>query len=741
MLAPQHETLNMEEIDMSRLLLVSNRLPITVKVEHGEVHVNRSAGGLATGMRGPHERSGGLWIGYPGDVSRLPPEQKTALEGRLADLRCVPIHLTPGEVSRYYEGFSNGVLWPLFHYLLDRVPLGERDWESYRRVNERFADLVASRYREGDLVWVHDYQLMLVPGLLRKRIPDAKIAFFLHIPFPSSEVFRILPWRTQLLEGLLGADLVGFHTLSYMRHFATSLMLVLGLEANVDRVVADGREVRFGAFPMGIDAKAFDALGRAPETIAEAEKTRQGGQRILLGIDRLDYTKGIPRRLLALERLLEREPSMRGKVRLVQVTVPSRTNVEAYQGFRSKVDELIGRINGAYATVHSVPIHSMYRSFNERQLASLYRAADVMLVTPLRDGMNLVAKEFIACRSDEDGVLVLSELAGAASELGDALLVNPYDIGEMAATFKRALSMPESERKHRMQNLRQRVMEHDVHVWVESFLSSVEQQCYETKGRVRATTPSSAMEALADELRGAPRLVVLLDYDGTLVRFARTPEGAAPDDDLRKLLDALAKRPNTEVHVVSGRTRDVLERWLGDLPISLAAEHGFWTRDPSTKEWCARKDLPPEWSARFTQLLREFVARTPGSLLEEKSASLTFHYRMAEPAFGSLQAKELRLHLGDLLKNAPVEILPGDKIVEIRPIGVGSSALVASLLANAPENARLLALGDDLVDEEMFAALSPPHVAVHVGPGPSRAPYRLSGPMSARAFLQGLVAR
>ncbi|MDC3956172.1 bifunctional alpha,alpha-trehalose-phosphate synthase (UDP-forming)/trehalose-phosphatase [Polyangium jinanense] len=726
---------------MARLLLVSNRLPVTVKVEHGEVLVTRSAGGLATGMKGPHERSGGLWLGYPGDVSRLQPDQRAALEARLEELRYVPLHLSPGEVSRFYEGFSNGVLWPLFHYMLDRVPLGgERDWESYRRVNERFADLVAAHHREGDIVWVHDYQLMLVPGLLRKKIPNARIGFFLHIPFPSSEVFRILPWRTQLLEGLLGADLIGFHTLSYLRHFASALLLVNGLEANVDRVFTEGREVRLGAFPMGIDAAALSTLAGSPEVAAEAQAFRQPGQRILLGIDRLDYTKGIPRRLLALERLLEREPSLRGKVRLVQVTVPSRTNVEAYQGFRSRVDELVGRINGAYATVHSVPIHSMYRSFNERQLASLYRAADVMLVTPLRDGMNLVAKEFVASRTDEDGVLVLSELAGAASELADALLVNPYDIGGVAAALKRALTMPENERRQRMQNLRQHVLEHDVHGWAQSFLSTLEEQSEASHGRALGATTSAALEVLTTELRQAPRLTLLLDYDGTLVRFARAPDQAAPDPDLRHLLTALARRPGTRVHVVSGRSRDALERWLGDLPISLAAEHGFWTRDAEAREWRARKNIPSDWNAKFLPLLRQFVARTPGALLEEKNASLTFHYRMADPEFGVLQAKDLRLHLGDLLKNTPVEILPGDKTVEIRPMGAGSGALVASLLERAPPGARLVALGDDLVDEEMFAALPAPHVAMHVGPRPSRAPYRLSGPAAARAFLQAIAA-
>ncbi|UQA57981.1 bifunctional alpha,alpha-trehalose-phosphate synthase (UDP-forming)/trehalose-phosphatase [Polyangium aurulentum] len=726
---------------MARLLLVSNRLPVTVKVDHGELHVSPSAGGLATGLKGPHQRSGGLWMGFPGDASRMDEAQRAELEARLAELQCVPIHLSPGEVSRYYEGFSNGVLWPLFHYLLDRVPLDARDWESYRRVNERFADLVAEHHREGDIVWVHDYQLALVPGMLRRRIPNARIGFFLHIPFPSSEIFRILPWRNQILDGLLGADLVGFHTLSYLRAFVASLMLVHGVEANVDRVWYEGREVRLGAFPMGIDAAAFAALADTPEVIEEARAIRKSaeGQHILLGIDRLDYTKGIPRRLLAIERLLEREPSLRGKVRLVQVTVPSRTKVEAYQDFRRQVDELVGRINGAFATVQSVPIHSLYRSFSERQLTALYKAADAMLVTPLRDGMNLVAKEFVAARTDEDGVLVLSELAGAASELGAALHVNPYDIGQVAMAMKRAITMPREERRWRMAALRGRVLAYDVHRWAQSFIDTLETQSEDTARRVTHTATPDELEKLTEEIRNERRLLVLLDYDGTLVEFEGLPENARPDEDLRALLRALAERPGTRVHVISGRTRPMLEGWLGDLPIGLSAEHGFWTRPGPQGTWTMRGHVPADWKSRFLPLLEQFVARTPGSLIEEKWASVTFHYRMADAAFGALQAKELRLHLGDLLKNAPVEVVPGDKVVEIRLLGAGSGALVPWLLRDAPQGTRVLALGDDLADEEMFAALASPHVAVHVGPGPSRAAYRLSGPAAARSLLREIA--
>ena len=454
---------------MARTLLVSNRLPITVKLEQDKVSVLRSPGGLATGLKGPHERSGGLWIGWPGDISRLSREQVVVLEQQLAEMRLVPLYLTSSELSHYYEGFSNGLLWPLFHYLLDRMKLDDRgfDWESYRAINQRFADLVAAHYQPGDLIWVHDYQLCLVPAMLRRRLPRAKIGFFLHIPFPASEVFRILPHRSAILEGLLGADLIGFHTFSYLRNFSTSLLRLLGIEADLDRVAVAGREVRLGVFPIGVDARAFENLANAPEVQAEVQAIQQGatGRKLILGIDRLDYTKGMPRRLLAIERFLEREPSWRGRMRYVQVAVPSREKITAYEALRQQVHDLVSRINGTYGTATDVPVHYLYRAFQERQVAAFYRSADVMLVTPLRDGMNLVAKEFVAARPDCLGSLILSPYTGAARELVSALLVNPFDTDSLADAMDEALVMSPDETTRRMSNLREVVRANDIYHW------------------------------------------------------------------------------------------------------------------------------------------------------------------------------------------------------------------------------------------------------------------------------------
>lgn len=725
---------------MSRLLIVSNRLPVRVSADAG-ARVLPSTGGLATGLRTPHERLGGVWIGWPGDLDDLDPESRRSIDARLAEMRLVPLHLPRDLAKRYYEGFSNGVLWPLFHYLTYALPFEIGDYDAYEAANERFADAVAAVWRPGDRVWVHDYQLLLVPEMVRRRCPGARIGFFLHIPFPSSELFRALPNRDLLLRGMLGADLVGFHSPAYLRHFASTVLRILGAPTEIDRLRWDGREIRLGVFPMGIDAKGFAATAASREVLEEALALRdEGDLRILLGVDRLDYTKGIPRRLLAFERLLQKHPELRERVRFVQVAVPSREDVDAYQAFRRQADELIGRIHGAFATTRWVPVHWLYRSLSREEVVALYRAADVMLVTPIRDGMNLVAKEFVASRNDGDGVLVLSEFAGAAAELAESLQVNPFDVDAMADTFHRALTMPAAERRRRMAALARRVHGYDVHRWVADFLDKLDASACGVSAAPLGPSAPSEVEGLLAELRGAQRLLLLLDYDGTLMPICRTPDLAAPDDEVRQLLSELAQDARFYVHVVSGRARETLEDWLGDLPIGLHGEHGLWSRNAAGSWACDAPDTSA-WLERVVAMLEGFSARTPGSLVERKTASLAWHWRAADPEYGAFQAKDLQLHLTELLSNQPVEILLGDRVIEIRPHGVHKGRIVPPLAAASPPGTRILAMGDDRTDEDMFGALHGDGVAIHVGPLPTLAPHRLPDVAAARKFLRALLDR
>jgi trehalose 6-phosphate synthase/phosphatase len=722
-----------------RQLIVSNRLPGTVvRSPDGKLDVMPSSGGLATGLGFVHEASDTLWIGWPGNPADCTEAECDDVGARLAELRMVPVWLTPDEVTGYYEQIANGVLWPLFHYLPEQLPLQITDWSVYEEVNARFAAAVAAVHRPGDQIWVHDYHLMLVPDMLRVRLPDAQIGFFLHIPFPSFEVFRTLPSRERLLEGMLGADLVGFHTATYGRNFTSSLLRLLGLAARVDRVQVGDREVRIGVFPMGIDAREWASLGEDPEVRSEARSlVGDGDGTLIVGIDRLDYTKGIPRRLLAFQSLLEKHPELHERVRLVQVAVPSRSGVAAYRDFRSQIESLVGHVNGRFGTPHWAPVHYIHRNLNPREVAALYRAADVMLVTPVRDGMNLVAKEFVAARSDEGGVLVLSEFAGAASELAEALRVNPYDIESTAETVYRAITLPDEERSNRMRALRRRVFSYDVQRWARDFLAALEDAGARSRqASVAVSSPTTIGDELA-KLRSAPALVLLLDYDGTLVPIADVPNLATPDAELLDLLLRLATRPATTVHVISGRTRETLERWLGGLPVWLHGEHGLWSRRPGG-DWELAATLPTAWCERALPILEDFGARTPGSLVEEKSAGLAWHYRMADPEFGAHQANELRMHLSDLLSNEPVEIVSGARVIELRPHGLQKSRIVEMAVQAAPPDAMLLAMGDDSADEDLFAALPPRSVTIHVGATPSNAGLRVGQWSKARALLARL---
>lgn len=728
----------------SRVILVSNRLPISVRVEHGELVVGRSSGGLATGLSGFHDSGDSLWIGWPGESWRLNPDQRRTLNERLTAQRAVPVDLSAAEVQRYYDGFSNGVLWPLLHYQLDRLPLTTEGWETYVRVNQRFADAVVDHYHPGDLIWVHDYQLALVPGMIRQQLPDAAIGFFLHVPFPSAEVFRLLPWRRQLLEGMLGSSLIGFHTVSYVLHFLTSAANVLGCETRQGRASFAGRSIRVGTFPMGIDAAAYEAIGSSRSVMAEAERLRKAasGAALIVSVDRLDYTKGIPRRLLSFERLLEKYPRLRGRVRLVQVAAPSRGSVGQYREIQRTVNEMVGRINGRFASPGHDPIHYISQNLDSERLAAFYRAASIALVTPLRDGMNLVAKEFVACRTDGDGVLILSEFAGAAAELTDALMVNPYDLDSVATTIHDALEMPEAERRDRMAGLREQVRSHDVHRWAREFETALRVEVRRQTRRqdadlAAANTPTEVVAVLLTD-PGRP-LVVLLDYDGTLVGLRPSPQEASPDTEILRILATLALLPGVDVHVVSGRRRVDIELWLGSLPIGLHAEHGLWSRDARQEKW-VRRDVNSAWLETARGVMAARAATVPGSFVEEKDAAIAWHYRKVAVSQGRREAASLTSELDASLADSSATILQGSRVVEVKDAGTDKGLVVMDLAAASP-TARMLIVGDDVTDEDMFRAAPEDAVSVHVGGGRSAARMRLIGPDQVRKLLAELTER
>jgi trehalose 6-phosphate synthase/phosphatase len=697
-----------------------------------------SAGGLATGLHSVHDPGKGLWFGWSGLYDK--PADFTPESDEWKRRGCVPVPLTRTDVRDYYEAYGNGVVWPLFHSLTDRMPLRPGPWDAYEKVNRRFADAVAGALRADDVVWVHDYQLMRVPALLRTKAPGARIGFFLHIPFPSVEIFSALPGRERVLEGLLGADLVGFHTAGYMRNFAAAVERLLGLPVHGDRVTYGGREVRLGVFPMGADVARYadpaPSKSRTPRPPID--------RRLLLGVDRLDYTKGIPRRLLAFERLLETQPDLRGRVCFLQIAVPSRTDVPAYRRFRRQIDALVGRINGAYGTSAWTPVQYVARPVSQEQLVGLYRSCDVMVVTPLRDGMNLVAKEFVASRVDEDGVLVLSEFAGAADEMHEALLVNPYDLDRVAEAMYDALLMSPEERRARMRSMRRRVMHNDAPHWAKSFLAALEEteaaQPVTHERRTRTHLDAAVRRLVVRAATTAPHRLLLLDYDGTLTALAPTPGLAAPDRSLLSLLRTVAEQPATTVHIASGRDRNTLDTWLGGLPVGLHAEHGLWSRMSAGSEW-KRADVLPALprQADVMSMLEEAVKRTPGTLVERKSTGVAWHYRQAEPRLAAAEVKRLRSALTKLLEGEAAEVHAGHKVLEVRLSGVDKGTAIAPALEGIPAGTAIIAIGDDRTDEQLFSALPPDAMTIYVGEGPSRARLRLSSVAEVRLLLTDLA--
>ncbi len=617
---------------------------MTVERGKNRFRFRESIGGLATGLDSFRHARECVWIGWPGLVSETLHEDETKeVHARLREeYSCHPVFLSRREMDAYYEGFCNGTLWPLFTYFPQHVVYDDSWWAAYRRVNERFLDAVLEVVSAGDTLWIHDYHLMLLPKLAREALPGLRIGFFLHIPFPSFELFRLLPWRREILEGLMGADLVGFHTYDYVRHFQDSVRRLMGGEQTGDLITMDSHVLRADAFPIGIDFSHFAETAETPEVEREVARIRErvGRRTIILSLDRLDYTKGTLKRLEAFDLFLEENPRYKEKVTLVLVTVPSRTGVSAYAALKKRIDEVVGQINGRHGTIGWVPIWYLYRAVDSTTLVALYRAADVALVTPLRDGMNLIAKEFLATRTHGEGVLILSETAGAAEELGEALLVNPNDRGEVAAALRRALEMPLADQQQSNGIMQERLRRYDILRWAEDFLDRLadireRQREYYAK-RLTAEMRRSLLEAYRE---GQERLL-LFDYDGTLTHFHRRPERARPDRTLLQLLREVAREPRNEVVLVSGRDRRTLEGWFGEEPVGLVAEHGAWTR-VSGGRWRRFKSVRDDWKAEILPILEWYTDRTPGSSVEEKDFSLVWHYRGVDPEMGTLRAREL----------------------------------------------------------------------------------------------------
>lgn len=708
--------------------------------DNGKLVFKPSVGGVATGLSSLDTDWEKCWIGWPGiDLGDCSGDQVSSAQRRLRKENFYPVGLSAREVEDYYHGFCNEVVWPIFHYFVQYATYKKKFWDSYIEVNGKFARAILDVARDGDRIWIHDYHLMLVPDMVKKELPDSSIGFFLHIPFPSSEIFRLIPWCREIIEGLAGADLIGFHTFDYVRHFAESVRRILGHEHSLGSFIIGEREIRTDTFPMGIDYRKFSAAAKNSAVRRRKNEFRDllgAGRKIILSIDRLDYSKGIPERLRAFDLFLRENPQVKDKAVLILVAVPSRTEVSRYKMLKNEVDNLVGSINGRHGTIAWNPIHYMYRSFGFEELISLYLAADVLFLTPLRDGMNLIAKEYVAARQDRTGVLILGEMAGTAQELSEAVIINPNDLQATSRALETALAMTRSEQKKRMATMQSRLRRYDIGRWTADFMERLD----EVKARQAKMFSRRLGSRLAGELVGkyksAARRLFLLDYDGSLVSFKDNPGDLKPDRRLRSALRTLSSSGKNELVIISGRDRKTLAGWLGDVTNGLAAEHGLWIR---RREWKKIDFVSDGWKEEIRPILEVFVDRTPGSLVEEKDFSLAWHYRKVDPALSGVRVGELKDMLSHITANMEIGVLEGNKVIEIKGSFINKGK-AASHWLRARKWDFILSVGDDWTDEDIFEQLPEDAYSIKVGFGASKARYRVSSTDEARNLIFSLAA-
>jgi trehalose 6-phosphate synthase/phosphatase len=726
-----------------RLVIVANRLPVTVIPGKG---VRECGGGLVSAMNSFLSNSEEhvsvsfekvLWAGCPGCSA----DSWKAVARDLPDsnYEYVPVYVNTKQYDGYYNGFSNSALWPIFHYVPSYAEYNEDHFKQYLAVNQNFAESLLKYLLPTDTVWIHDYHLMPLAGMLRRSLPGLTIGFFLHIPFPSYEIFRLLPrnWQKELLEGVMGADLIGFHTIDYASHFLQSVQSALQLDNHRHTIQYNNRLVKVDVFPISIDYGKFNNAYSDPDVCMQRQRIQEKFQtsKIVFSIDRLDYTKGLSNRLKGFELFLENNLKYHNKVVLIVVVIPSRDTIGKYAERKRMIDEMISRINSQHGNLHWQPIIYRYSSIPFPELLALYTSSDVALVTPLRDGMNLIAKEFVASRKDKHGVLVLSEMAGAARELTEAIAVNPNDIKEISRAIYDALSMDPEEQLMRMRTMQERIAAYDVNTWAKDFLDQLrntkERQSF---FRVRFLDDFSASEIVNAYSRSRKRLL-LLDYDGTLVPFSALPENAIPNQELSELIAGLCRDDANDVYIISGRDAIFLEKIFPGLNINLIAEHGARIK-LKDGGWVSRIMHDHDWQLGITNIMDPYCRRCPMTFVEKKEFSIVWHYRNANQDHAKLRCAELLVELNDFVRDMDLEVLHGNKIIEVRKSGINKGIPVKSLMKM--EYDFILAAGDDDTDEDVFRILYnvKNSYTIKVGANASFASYNLLKPSMIISLLQ-----
>lgn len=721
-----------------RLFIVSNRLPVTVNVAKEQVSITTSSGGLVSAINSYLQNINGhenhftqtFWVGMAGysaatwsqAVNDIPKD----------DFTCLPVFINKKCYDQYYNGFSNSVIWPLFHYFPSYVEYNQAYYLNYIEANKAFLEVLLAEVTTGDTVWIHDYHLMPLAGMLRAHRPDITIGFFLHIPFPSFEVFRIMPtrWQEEIMQGILGADLIGFHTIDYATHFLSSAQMILGLDNEMHILRYQNRLIKVDVFPISIDFnKFFDAYDK-PEVATIRAKLSNSfkDKKVIFSVDRLDYTKGVFNRLRAFEFFLLQNPQYIGKVVFILVVVPSRNGIVKYAERKRMIDEYIGQINSSIGKVHWQPVIYQYKNLRFEELVAMYSFCDLALITPLRDGMNLVAKEFIASRKDKKGVLILSEMAGASRELTDALIINPNDTEGISHKIKQGLEMPPDEQAKTLAIMQQRVKNYDVTAWAEDFLVQLEAIKKRQKELEVTYIDDNTSNLLLSKYAAASHRLLLLDYDGTLIPFSSMPDMAVPGERLLALLNELAQNPKNTVFLISGRDSQTLERWFGSIPVNIIAEHGAKIKT-GRGHWRNEIESPAAWKGQIESIMQVYVRRCANSFIETKDFSVAWHYRNANKEQGKLRASELYLQLEGYINNTGLQVIMGNKVIEVRNGGINKGSATNKVLKNHNYDF-ILSLGDDTTDEDMFRELAQVDHAftIKIGQDATFAKYNVESP-------------
>jgi trehalose 6-phosphate synthase/phosphatase len=697
-----------------KLIIIANRLPVkATKNENNQFEFSRSEGGLTTGLDSLTMDVEKHWVGWPGTFAESEQEEQQITD-HLKKLNFHPVFLKEDQILNYYEGYSNSTLWPLCHYFYTYIEYEKIYWDTYKEVNELFNQATLSFIEPGDIVWVQDYQLMLLPQMIRKSADDVSIGYFHHIPFPSYELFRVLPERAELLEGLLGADLIGFHTHDYMRHFVSAAERVLDMRFKLDQVLLNNRIAYVDAFPMGINYELYNQAILKPEVqeIANTLRENYGKHKLILSVDRLDYSKGIVHRLKGFAQFLENHPEYREKVSLAMIVVPSRDNVDRYANLKTKIDETIGTINGKFSTINWNPVYYFYHGFSFNELVAMYNIADIGLITPLRDGMNLVAKEYLAAKRDSPGVLILSEMAGAAIELNEALIINPNNIAEIENAILSALEMPKEEQLRKLKIMQRSISKKSVNKWAGDFVKELETIKLRNDNLNSERIDSQSKNLMQTDYRNSKRRLFILDYDGTLSAFKSKPEDAKPTIEAYEILNSLTADPKNKVVISSGRDHETLEKWFGHLPITMAAEHGAYYKENGI--WHDNVPADQPWDVEISDIMQAFVDRTPRSKIEEKKTTLVWHYRNVDTWLASLREQQLFEALITPCSRQGLQIMRGNKIIEVKSPQHTKGSEAERLLAQENYDF-ILAMGDDTTDEDTFRVLPETAYTIKVG--------------------------